>query len=214
MVELGIYLGISNRFGNGFDTECLLGWLSEGYRKETTAAVKVHDGFLLERSGHFLHRLEQIASGPRVVLEKSIGTDAVSREKRFDVPSLCLLGIAFIKESNLFNSVFGQNEDTIAAHICQFDFLQAVYLLHQGQSAYPNFGIFLNYRTEPIVSKLVRRTPVRQAFKDISDQELAQIIELLDEKAASAFFSFAGWDRSSWTDPAIKSFLQNHLPRN
>lgn len=137
----------------------------------------------------------------------------LSRARQLDVPSLCPLGISFIQESPLFSRLFGQNEDEITDFMCQFDFLQSVHVLHAGMNAYPSFGAYYNYRTVPIVRELIRDTPARQALQGISDQELAQIIDWLDEKAASAFFNFAGWDRGEWMDPSIDEFLDKNLPR-
>lgn len=136
----------------------------------------------------------------------------LSREKRLDTPSLCPLGISFISENSLFLQLFRDNEDQIISYTCQFDFLQAVHMLHQGEDPYPSFGIYYNHRTAPIISELVRDTPVRKSLIGVSDQELARIIDTLDEKAATSFFRFAAWDRHEWTDPAITEFLEKHLP--
>lgn len=137
----------------------------------------------------------------------------LSKARRLDVPSLCPLGISFIKESPLFRWLFGQNENEIIDCTCQFDFLQGVHNLNADLSAYPSFGAYDNYRTVPIVRELVRDTPARQAIQGISDQELAQIIDRLDEKAASAFFFPGSWDRRGWMDPGINEFLDKNLPR-
>lgn len=138
----------------------------------------------------------------------------LSRERRLDRPSLCPLGISFVKENNLFSQLFRQNEDNIIACTCQFDFLQAIHFLHRGEEPYPSFGIYYNYRTEPIVSKLVRDTPARESLSGISDQALAQMIDMLDKKAATnpSFFLIGAWDHQEWEDPAISKFLETHLP--
>jgi len=136
----------------------------------------------------------------------------LSREKRLDTPSLCPLGISFVKENVLFSKLFRQNEDDIIAYTCQFDFLQAIHALHQGDDPYPSFGVYYNYRTVPIISQLVRDTSARKSLTDMSDQELARSIVTLDEKAATSFFRFAAWDRREWADPAISEFLDKHLP--
>lgn len=136
----------------------------------------------------------------------------LSQERRLDKPSLCPLGISFIKENTLFSQLFRQNEDNIIAYTCQFDFLQAIHILHQSEEPYPSFGTYYNYRTVPIISELVRDTPARKSLCGISDQDLARMIDVLDEKAATSFFRFAAWDRRGWGDPAISEFLEKHLP--
>lgn len=157
--------------------------------------------------------LRTMDTGATIYSWMRFGGVMLSRAQRLDAPSLCPLGISFIKESPLFRRLFGQNEDEIIDYTCQFDFLQGVHTLHAGLNPYPSFGAYYNYHTVPIVRELIRDTPARQAIQGISDQELAQIIDWLDEKAASAFFNFAGWDRGEWMDPSIDEFLDKNLPR-
>jgi hypothetical protein len=138
----------------------------------------------------------------------------LSREKRTGHPSLCPITISYIRESDYLSLRFLDNEDRIIGSVCQFDFFQSLILLNIGKMPFPSFGVYYNYRTEPIISKLVRKTSARDAISAISDKQLANLIRELDEMAHREFLTHAAWDRNEWTDPEIRTFLNKNLPDN
>lgn len=114
--------------------------------------------------------------------------------------------------SNLFMS----DKDQIINAVCQFDFLQCVYTaiaetgtIH-GKRAYPSFGLFYKSRTEPIIAKLITPGVLRDSVSSLSDDQLAALIQDLNNLAAQEFFMYNGWDAWGWSDKRIKQFLDAH----
>ncbi len=138
----------------------------------------------------------------------------LSRERRFRDKSLCSLSITYLVDDfALFSEAFMNDKNQIVSAICQFDFLQCIHVAVETskiRKAYPSFGIFNNYRTEPIILDLIQRGEFRNAIPKISDSELANIIQGLDYFAGKEFARFNGWDSNYWSDSKIEMFISKY----
>lgn len=134
----------------------------------------------------------------------------LAREGRLEEKSLCRLAVTYIESFDHLARLFWHDRDEIIAATCQFDFLQCIHTISETQKVadgYPSFGIYNNYRTEPIIAELVTGGPARAAIPDMSDDVLADIIRGLDQFAGKEFFLYNGWDSNFWSDKSIERFL-------
>jgi hypothetical protein len=138
------------------------------------------------------------------------------REGRTKEEGFIQMAAAYVKNSLILNDLFLSNEDNYLNALCQFDFVQCVHAVLENKcrgDGYPSFGRFYNYRTEPIVAKIIEDRDVRAVLIPKTDDDtLAQVIMELDELAGKEFFTYAGWDTGMWHDKNIKSFLNQHKP--
>lgn len=139
---------------------------------------------------------------------------ALSRGEVFAPKSLVPPAATFLVDHNQFFACLKEDKERATDALCQFDFLQCVIAMHQGgdiQHCYPNFGIYYNERTEPIIVKLVRGEWPREVFDPpISDLALATLLRQLDAATAHAFFDYNGWSAGGWTSNEIVTFLRSH----
>ncbi len=139
----------------------------------------------------------------------------LAREGRLEEKSLCRLAATYIESFDYLARLFWHDRDEIIAATCQFDFLQCIHAIsetHRIADGYPSFGIYNNYRTEPIITELITDGPARAAIPAIPDNLLADIIRGLDHVAGEGFFLYNGWDSHSWSDKLIERFLAEHPP--
>lgn len=116
----------------------------------------------------------------------------------------------FVTTHPAFFSRFRSNADAVINALCQFDFMQCVIALVKYQelgACYPNFGIYHNERTEPVVRSLVTKGKAREALPDVEDALLAEVINTLDQVASQEFFAFNGWSRNSWRRREVSQFV-------
>lgn len=136
------------------------------------------------------------------------------REGRLKHPSLCLLAEEKVKQDKWLFKKFKNDQDLFLNSACQFDFLQCIYALFEGQTlvdVFPSFGIFYKGRTEPIVLDLILENKSRKPIiPNIADQELAQMIVSLDTFASREFSSYNGWSLNNWSNK-IQEFLKKNL---
>lgn len=138
----------------------------------------------------------------------------LAREKRLK-EGLIQLAATYIKETEMLSDLFYDNYDDYLNAICQFDFVQCVHAVAQNndlKDSYPIFGRFYNYRTEPIISKLIKDKEAKAMLPKITDEKLAEIILGLDTFAGHEFFRYAGWDTGIWSDNSITEFLSKNRP--
>jgi len=139
----------------------------------------------------------------------------LARERRLQPPSLCLLAEEEINQNGWFFKKFKRDLDLFRNAVCRFDFLQCAYALSRSgrlDDIFPGFGIFNNWRTEPIVLDLVVGGKSRTAVPDVTDSKLAEIIASLDRFAAEKFSGYNGWDQNGWTSKEIREFLKKNVP--
>jgi hypothetical protein len=130
--------------------------------------------------------------------------------------SLIPLASEYVRTRPEFFQLFKTNMDVVVDNMCQFDFFNCVLSVHLADDVrrcYPNFGLYWNHRTTPIVIELVTGGEAREALADVDDRRLAQILTELDEVTAQSFFDYSGWDRGNWGDRRIAAFLEQHLER-
>lgn len=121
----------------------------------------------------------------------------------------------YVRTRPQFFRLFDDSMDSTVNNMCQFDFFNcalAIHLSNRTEECYPNFGLYWNHRTTPIVVDLVSGGPARTALGDVDNARLAEILRELDALAAHAFFGFSGWDRNSWEDGQVTAFLKAHPP--
>ena len=134
-----------------------------------------------------------------------------ARAKVLDRPSLVPLGVeAAMSEPEIRSILY--DEDAAIEATCQFDFLANVRIwasTHDGREPYPNFGLYYNQRTEPIIEDLVVGGDSRNALPEsATDRDIADAITLLDQLASREFFRFGGWD-SGLREP-VRDFIKQH----
>ena len=104
------------------------------------------------------------------------------------------------------------DEDAAIEAACQFDFLANVRIwvsTHDNREPFPNFGLYFNHRTEPIIEDLVAGGDSRKALPEsANEQDIANAITLLDNLASEQFFSFGGWD--SGLSGSVREFIRQH----
>jgi hypothetical protein len=109
---------------------------------------------------------------------------------------------------------FDENIDRVVNAMCQFDFWACALVVHLANDTdvcYPNFGVYWNHRTTPIVRRLIEDPAVRAPFGDgMTDDRLAMILRALDDLTGKVYFSFSGWDSGQWDDQVIVDFLKAH----
>jgi hypothetical protein len=118
----------------------------------------------------------------------------------------------YVAEHGVFFHRFRQEKDVVVNSLCQFDFLQCLIVFHStgdDTRSFPNFGVYFKERTEPIIRQLIDGGPARSVLPGVDDARLAQMIRVLDQNAAHAFFGTAGWELG-WSDPRIDDFLRQH----
>lgn len=118
-----------------------------------------------------------------------------------------------VRERPEFFALFDENMDNVVNAMCQFDFLQCLLISHatgNPDQSYPNFGGYWNERTLPLVRELVTGGPARKALGSITDQELAQLLNRLDQFAGREFFRVNGWRPQHWIYPEITAFLERN----
>ncbi|HET6381551.1 MAG TPA: ATP-binding protein [candidate division Zixibacteria bacterium] len=99
--------------------------------------------------------------------------------------------------------------DAILESACQFDALAGLAYMATGArwgNVYPSFAAFHEYRTEPIVVRLIEDGEVRATVAPLTDDGLADSLRWLDAAAREQFFGI--WDH--WYDQRIQRFLQEH----
>lgn len=131
--------------------------------------------------------------------------------------SLIPVASEYLRTRPDFFELFRQNMDNVVNDMCQFDFFGCVIATHLADDVYecyPNFGLYWNHRTIPIVVDLVTNGLARQAVPEIDDDRLAEILRALDDVTAQAFFDFSGWSRNQWEDKRIIDFLKHHPPKS
>jgi hypothetical protein len=137
-----------------------------------------------------------------------------ARENRLDRRGLCAITEQFIKEREWFYQQYGEREDDVISALCQFDFLQCVHAIHESgrpSAGYPSFGTYYNHRTEPIIGKVIKDDRAREALlPQLSDEELATIIKILDQRADSVSGLLNGWTLNDWRDTEIEAFLDRY----
>lgn len=129
--------------------------------------------------------------------------------------SLIPIASEYVRTRPEFFQLFSENMDEAVNDMCQFDFFNCVLAVHLAgdtDECYPNFGLYWNHRTTPIVGDLVTGGPAREALPEIDDAHLAELLVALDKLAAKVFFGFSGWHRGFWGDERIVSFLRKHAP--
>jgi hypothetical protein len=135
------------------------------------------------------------------------------REQRLQKSSLCVLAAEKVKQNNWFFRKFKDNQELFLNSICQFDFLHNMYCLSIGQTEediFPNFGIYSKYMTEPIVLDLILKGKSRASIPAMSDHELANMIQSLDQLASVQFHNFAGWSLNNWTSKIYEFIEKNY----
>ena len=134
-----------------------------------------------------------------------------SRAEVLDRPSLIPLGADMIVKEPELQLIMSDEDQAIEA-ACQFDFLANVRIWVSRKDArepYPNFGLYYNHRTEPIIEDLVAGGASREALPESTgDTDIADAITLLDQLAGQNFFRFGGWD-SGLTRP-VRDFVAQH----
>jgi len=140
----------------------------------------------------------------------------LARSQRLDRKGLVTLAAQeFEREPWYLEAFDGENELGLNG-LCQFDFLQCIHVVHRtcrGDRAYPSFGLYYNWRTEPIVSILISIPEARRdAIPEMDDDRLGQIIHALDQVAGREAFAVAGWDSGMWSDRKVAQFLGAHPP--
>jgi hypothetical protein len=137
-----------------------------------------------------------------------------ARAKRLDRRGLCAIIEQFIREREWFYQQYGEREDDVISALCQFDFLQCVHAIHEsGRSSagYPSFGTYCNRRTEPIRGMVIKDEKARDALlPQLSDDELASTIKILDQNADSVSGLLNGWNLNDWRNPNIEVFLDQY----
>lgn len=128
-------------------------------------------------------------------------------------------GVKYIQERPWLAALFaGGNQDEITSALCQFDFLQCVYVAADNSGrievAYPSFGGYYNRRTEPVVAKLVTPGKLRDTIGKVDDDQLARFIRELDLYAVRTFVRVGAWDQNSWSNKRIREFLDSHPQSN
>ena len=137
------------------------------------------------------------------------------KEGRLEHPSLCLLAEEKVLQNDWLFKRFKKSLDLFRNSVCQFDFLQCIHAIHRTgnvEDAFQSFGIFHNYRAEPIVLDLISKGKSRRCIPELTDKELAVIIASLDGFAARAFSSYSDkWFQNDWRDKKIIEFLKKNL---
>lgn len=102
--------------------------------------------------------------------------------------------------------------DEILNSLIQFDFLANLISIstdpQHGANYYPNFAHFFTERTEPIVVRLLKDSPMRFALFPGSDEELAQALLAINSQAGRIGVRFTGW--FGFTNEVIRAFLTSH----
>lgn len=134
-----------------------------------------------------------------------------SRDGGLTRQGLCALTVDFIQKREWFYRVFRDNEDNVVSALCQFDFAQCIHAINESEDervGYPSFGLYHNSRTEPVLSKIIEDSQVREALLPrMRDDRLAMIVKYLDIGAGIEFVAFNGWDTNRWQDPKVQAFL-------
>lgn len=199
-----------------------------GYPQEPEAVWMARVAQRVLILGAVAHRLRRYSFIPNLILQSPVEQRpsnywlryAVTMASRGEVADVfkgkSLIGPAseVVRGLPAVWGLFNENMDEVVNHMCQFDFLACVITIVSTQDAtrcYPNFGGYFSHRTEPVVRSLVKHEPVRAAIGDVTDQQLAQILLVIDSIASKAFFSIAGWD--GYEDNSVRDFLNAHAQR-
>lgn len=142
------------------------------------------------------------------------GLTMAARAQVLDRPSLIPLGIEVaVKEPELQLIMYEEDQAIEAA--CQFDFLANVriwVLTKDAREPYPNFGLYYNHRTDPIIEDLVAGGESCKALPEsTSHRDIADAIALLNQLASQEFFRFGGWD--SGLPNSVRDFIEQHQPK-
>lgn len=139
---------------------------------------------------------------------------ALARGEVFAPKSLVPPAATYLIDHSQFFACLREDKERATDTLCQFDFLQCVIATHVGgdvSNCYPNFGIYYNERTEPIIVSLVRGEWARNVFDPpIGDLALANLLRTLDAATAHAFFDYNGWSAGAWTSNDVVNFLSAH----
>jgi hypothetical protein len=103
------------------------------------------------------------------------------------------------------------DSEAILNSACQFDAAAGLAVMATGGrlgNIYPSFGAFHEYRTEPILIRLIDDADARAAIAPMTDAELAEGMRWLDAAAREQFFG--QWDR--YYDERIQRFLERNPP--
>lgn len=139
---------------------------------------------------------------------------ALARTGQLKSKSIIPLVADFISGHPVFRSRFRNTSDDVVNALCQFDFMQCMIAGGQPRDlhwCYPNFGIYYNERTEPVVLSLVEGGKACDALPGVDDSTLARMILELDQLAGELYFAFNGWNRNGWQRRTIREFLARHV---
>jgi hypothetical protein len=119
--------------------------------------------------------------------------------------SFCELARPTATSIGLIPSIFHLEEELKTA-LAQFDFLQAILGVHKNGSirnVFPNFAVYYRSRVDRLVRDLARGGETRQALPGISDAELVDIVNQLDELAGQVY-SLYGRTGRDWSAEVAK----------
>jgi len=142
------------------------------------------------------------------------------------VPNLLLLTRAVIAADPTLHADLpawttdaGYGIDPVFDSLCQFDFLVSLVTAtaynvrsreELGRRSYPTFARAFAQRTSPITSQVIFDPIVRGALlPEVTDPELALIMNLIDQLATSEAFAFNGWH--GYTEQDVHDFIRRQL---
>ncbi len=108
-----------------------------------------------------------------------------------------------------------QDDERLLDSICQFDMLAMLVSVgtagtRHSSVYYPHFARFHEYRSLPVLNKIIRDRAARDAvFPNRSEQELADAIRWINAAATRQGFDYAGWD-GEFLGETIYEFLRKH----
>lgn len=136
----------------------------------------------------------------------------LARAKQLEQKSLCALVFDYAKDYSYLIELFG-GEEEFRTSLCQFDFLQCLYVLVKTEDIrelYPSFAAFYKHRTEPIIEKIISSHETGSWIPELSSEECANAIDILDRYAAKESGLFHDWDYGVWSSSRISRFLEEN----
>lgn len=138
----------------------------------------------------------------------------VSRADELKENGWVVPAIGYIESRPWLSDLFMSDKDEITNSVIQFDFLQCVYVLaypHEGSFAepYPGFTMFYQRRVEPLLLKLISGGRLRDTIAEVSDEDLAGIINDIMKLTSRVGVNYANWGRL-WSDERIRQFINAH----
>lgn len=132
----------------------------------------------------------------------------LSRAGRSQNKTICRDVFEWFQSDAYLISIFGGEENLITA-ICQYDFLQCVYVLTVGNgNCYPSFAAYDKRRIDSMAEKIVRNLDSDSWIPQVDDDRLAATLRELDELAERQFF--ANWYGGLWDSPDVRRFIAQH----